>query len=440
MGTDLTAWLEATGAQGKAENYTKTDLEGWIMALFEQNVVYGAGKTKSQRRHTFREIWDIANGQGDAIAGAFSKAIEKRAGVNYVRGCLSHQDNGDSTDHERPTYVPSTAPPPPPEESAEDPRDENNSYIRLWRSIRHHPWLKGKPYWVRLLFIDLCLDAAWKDHDVEYHGKKFPLKRGQWIVSERDLARQYDQSQRMVHFWLDKLEKEQMIQCVTVFRRLTDNLLCVVSGHVSGNVSGHVSSGTLVTICKYDSYQSKVLCLVSGRVSGRVSGTVSLTEEGITKEGEPEEGIHSPQTPLTNKSIVELWNQNRGLLMEVTSHIGDPSKLDCYKPLVELFTGMAAGNGSPAETKWVDFVKHLASTTHSEHHGWMSPEWLAKDLKRVDQAIAGQYARPFGRSYGKSGADEELSRIRRGGSARGSGKAGAADKGGKITGGNLTRA
>jgi hypothetical protein len=87
---DLTEWYEATGAQGDPYFYRKSDLEMWVMGLFN-SYKFKAGQSKGQKRRSFNEVWDATNGESIAIAYGFNEALKRQIySLAYVKACAKN--------------------------------------------------------------------------------------------------------------------------------------------------------------------------------------------------------------------------------------------------------------------------------------------------------------------------------------------------------------
>ena len=88
---DLPEWFDATGAQGDPRSYSKSDLEMWIVRIFNNHKFLPATASKGQKRRAFEEIWDATNGESIAIAYGFNAALEHRIySLNYVKTCAKN--------------------------------------------------------------------------------------------------------------------------------------------------------------------------------------------------------------------------------------------------------------------------------------------------------------------------------------------------------------
>lgn len=88
---DLPEWFDATGAQGDPYSYSKSDLEMWIVRIFNNHKFLPATASKGQKRRAFEEIWEATNGESIAIAYGFNASLgHKVYSLNYVKTCAKN--------------------------------------------------------------------------------------------------------------------------------------------------------------------------------------------------------------------------------------------------------------------------------------------------------------------------------------------------------------
>lgn len=104
----------------------------------------------------------------------------------------------------------------------------DDGYIQLHRSLLNWEWLTDGNTLV--LFVFLLLSANWQD--TKYRGK--PIKRGQLVTTIAELSEQLNMTPKQVRTALEHLKKTGEIKTLNMARY-----------------------GTLVTIEKYDFYQSE---------------------------------------------------------------------------------------------------------------------------------------------------------------------------------------
>ena len=87
-----------------------------------------------------------------------------------------------------------------------------SGWVRLERSMRYDPlWMKERKFSQFEAFLDLYMGASGIDRSITYKRKSFALKRGQLIVSQRELAGRWQWSRGSVENFLHKLVMRQTI-------------------------------------------------------------------------------------------------------------------------------------------------------------------------------------------------------------------------------------
>ena len=370
---------------------------GLHKAIQDKSIRYNK-KEDGDLKSLSQRVWEEAGEDANVLIEAFDATLRKRANIAYLFACLSRgqfsppQSQGNCTPTEAQI---------PPEIKKQDRSTDKEldrrekTFVKIYRSIRHHPWFKGKPAWVKLFFIELCLDAAYKDHDVIWKNYKVPaikvhLRRGQYIIRERDIAKEYDQSPRMVHYWLNKLESEGMILRQNV-KYFGENRVAL---DVALNVALGVAVGTLVTICKYDDYQGSK----NDDVALDVALDVAYTKECIQKKEKQKNGIQdlpgcSQNNKITKEEIFNIWEKERGPLSAVA--VRQAQNIDALREHLNTLVG-----ATPQE-HWQGIV-HKARQCHASHYPLMSPAFFSKDLEHINQLLRGVYDRSFERKgHGK---------------------------------------
>jgi hypothetical protein len=159
-------------------------------------------------------------------------------------------------------------------------------FIKLHRGWHDSSQFADEPYCERAAWCWLLTNAAWKETTQRNHkGEVVTVGRGQYQTSFRTLAAQWGWSIKRVRTFLKVLEK-----CETI-----------------GTVG--TQSGTLISICKYDDYQS------SGHGEGTDRGTASHTvgaRSGHTKEEskegkEDKKGARGRAAQCPDDVSAEVW-------------------------------------------------------------------------------------------------------------------------------------
>ena len=145
--------------------------------------------------------------------------------------------------------------------------DYNGGKVFFSRKIREH-WLwrdATKFQW----WVDLVMGANYKDTKSIARGKLFVLKRGQLEASTEFLAKRWGASRPTIIGFLRLLEEDDMIKRETLY-----------------------GSKSIITICKYDSYQTQVdtsldTSLDTKRINKEINNILnsSLRSEFLSEDG-----------------------------------------------------------------------------------------------------------------------------------------------------------
>ena len=128
-----------------------------------------------------------------------------------------------------------------------------SDWIKLHRALNDNPLWLLEPFTKAQAWVDLCLNANWKDGVFSVRGNIVQVKRGQIGWSELTMMKRWQWSRNKVRHFLSYLER-------------------------NGNIvqqKTHITS--IVTICNYDAYQSQ------GTTESTAEGTTEGTTEGQQK-------------------------------------------------------------------------------------------------------------------------------------------------------------
>ena len=128
-----------------------------------------------------------------------------------------------------------------------------SDWIKLHRSLNDNPLWLLEPFTKAQAWVDMCLNANWKDGVFSVRGNIVQVKRGQIGWSELTMMKRWQWSRNKVRHFLSYLER-------------------------NGNIvqqKTHITS--IVTICNYDAYQSQ------GTTESTAEGTTEGTTEGQQK-------------------------------------------------------------------------------------------------------------------------------------------------------------
>jgi len=133
----------------------------------------------------------------------------------------------------------------------------NNSFIKLYRGLLDWEWYSDVN--TKTVFIHCLIKANWEDK----RWRGVLIKRGQFFTSLDSLCNELNLSKKAIRISLDKLKKTKEI---------------VVNG---------ARIGTMITICKYDDYQSlEIQEGTKGARKGHTRGTKGATTKKYKEEEE----------------------------------------------------------------------------------------------------------------------------------------------------------
>jgi hypothetical protein len=166
-----------------------------------------------------------------------------------------------------------------------------SGYIKLYRGWHDSEQFSQESYCERAAWCWLLTNAAWKETTQRNHkGEVIIVNRGQYHTSIRCLAGQWRWSNKRVRTFLKVLEK------------------CGSAGTASAQ------SGTLITLWKYEDYQSGGHTLgTEGGTDGYTDGAqTGHTKEEDKKKEEINDRADKPAHAFTFDDFVETWNEVAG--------------------------------------------------------------------------------------------------------------------------------
>ena len=87
----------------------------------------------------------------------------------------------------------------------------DKGYIKLYRDIRDHWLWQNEPYDKAHAWADLIMRANYKTREIMFDGRLVTVKRGSFITSVKQLARDWGWSRHKVSDFLDVLAENEMI-------------------------------------------------------------------------------------------------------------------------------------------------------------------------------------------------------------------------------------
>ena len=147
-----------------------------------------------------------------------------------------------------------------------------SGWYKMYRGWMDDPLFDGEKFCKRAAWEYLIHEAAYEDHDQWFNGKLIPIKRGQFVVSERTLSNVFGWDRQRVRTFLKRLEADQKLT-----RTLTQGL-------------------TLVTIENYCRFQDNQ---PSGKPSGEPTTNPELTHNIRRERNKEEEEEKKPTARKT---------------------------------------------------------------------------------------------------------------------------------------------
>jgi hypothetical protein len=134
-----------------------------------------------------------------------------------------------------------------------------SGFIKLHRKIMSNPLFDKNPA-ARFVFVDLLLAAAWSDTVQDWRGTPVEVKRGEVMVSTRNLVKSTGFSHQRIRTLLSQLELHQNVK-----------------------INTHIDRGPmLISICNYSKYQDQQ------HTANTPSNTQPTHSQHTKEEGEEE--------------------------------------------------------------------------------------------------------------------------------------------------------
>lgn len=249
-----------------------------------------------------------------------------------------------------------------------------NRWIKVFLSIENWVWFNTKnmlDFWIRVL-----LKANWKDECIDGE----TIKRGTFVTSISELAKDTGYKDNEVRKYLSRLEKTGEIECSTL--RIPTR----------SAVRKGTSICTKITICNYDSYQSS---LQESEQESKQEFDNNIVEE---------RSILPPETPLFTKEdniyrnieessfspneIVDLWNSIVTACAKVAK-LSEPRRQKVYSRIKEM-----GGKEKAREIITLCFQKINNSSFCTGHNdrGWKADfDWFFTNGNNWVKVYEGKY-------------------------------------------------
>lgn len=227
----------------------------------------------------------------------------------------------------------------------------HRGYLKLWRKIRDNPRMRDPHYLA--VWITLLTEAAYKDRDVVFGGKRITLKPGQLITGRRQIAENTGVQESKVERILTLLKNEQQIEQRTS------------------------SINRLITITNWHIYQDG-----EQRIEQQVNNDRTTSEQRVNtpeelKNYKNDKNVRKERR-FTPPSVDEVASYCR---LERNNNINANTFVDFYSA-----KGWKVGNQPMKD--WRAAVRTWEKRHRNDSHGSgkISEEWIQKWIKEEDCA------------------------------------------------------
>lgn len=182
--------------------------------------------------------------------------------------------------------------------------DAPGDWVKTYRSVRDNPIVgflseDGTARSViceTMAWIDLTMEAAWKDKIVNNKGRVVLIERGQLIGARDWLAKRWGWTVKKVRYFMEKLARHGMIQVAQP--RPASVGMPAEMGPAKRPAKGNAIN--VVTICNYSIYQaaSEIAVLMDGQQKGQLGASEGPESKKVRREEEDSESsLRSDSSP-----------------------------------------------------------------------------------------------------------------------------------------------
>lgn len=175
--------------------------------------------------------------------------------------------------------------------------DASKDWVRAYRSLRTHPVVgflnddgtsRGTVVCEAMAWLDLTMEAGWRDRTVNNKGRVILIERGQLLGARDWLAKRWGWTAKKVRYFMEKLARNGMIQ-TSQPRQVTTGIPEVL-GPAKGQAKGN--SVNVITVCNYNVYQT--INELDELLSGQQRGQRGASEGPESKKERRKEKDRSP--------------------------------------------------------------------------------------------------------------------------------------------------
>lgn len=205
--------------------------------------------------------------------------------------------------------------------------DPSKDWVKAYRSLRSHPVVgflneDGTPRGIvvceAMAWLDLTMEAGWKDRTVNNKGKVILIERGQLLGARDWLAQRWGWTAKKVRYFMEKLARNGMIQ--TSQPRQTTIGVPEVLGPAKGQAKGN--SVNVITVCNYNVYQtiSELEELLDGQRRGQQGASKGPESKKVRREEEERSPYGDSSSAAPNDPLqLDLGDQPAKLTASVAA-------------------------------------------------------------------------------------------------------------------------
>jgi len=248
-----------------------------------------------------------------------------------------------------------------------------SGYIKLHRKIRNNALLSKNPM-ARFVFMEILLEAAWRDTEQDWRGQAVKLKRGQALLSRkqlRDLTGLTDQKIR------------------TIVSALTNHQIVKINQPLT-------SSPCVITICNYETYQDdQPRAYVEPNQTPTRPQPVKEEREEVKKKETTAIAVVGRKAPMAKQmnlptdldpelaQIKKAWNH-------YATETGKPKIKSLTRDRQRRMREVMDENGYTID----DFNEAIEKALLSDYlveQPWFSFDWLWKEDSNISKVCEGRY-------------------------------------------------
>lgn len=202
-----------------------------------------------------------------------------------------------------------------------------SNWIAVDRDVRFHPIVgflddagkprKGVVVCEMVAWLDLVMEANWKDRSANNKGKVMVIERGQLMAARNWLAKRWGWTEDKVRWFFRKLQEDGMISFPAP--KITQP---VIANRTQSNTQKRAHFANVITICNYNVYQAA--CELDALLSTQSNTHPTPNQHPhLNKETKKQETTQSASEKFdrSNEGVIRLQNQ----LLDACNGAADPA-------------------------------------------------------------------------------------------------------------------